>query len=54
MVLLKIWDISDNHTQIIQIAKETELKKSLLYSSFTEIESKQLSQINHVCPLSKY
>ena len=34
---------------MIQIGKETELKKSLLYSGFTDIESKQQSQINHVC-----
>ena len=33
---------------MIQIGKETELKKSLLYSGFTDIESKQQSQINHV------
>mmetsp|Transcript_3704 Transcript_3704/g.3197 ORF Transcript_3704/g.3197 Transcript_3704/m.3197 type:complete len:193 (+) Transcript_3704:1-579(+) len=32
---------------MLQIAKETELKKSLLYSGFVDIESKQQSQINH-------
>ena len=37
---------------MIQIAKETELKKSLLYSGFTDIESKPQSQINHVRSIS--
>ena len=32
----------------LQIGKETELRKSLLYSGFTNIESKQQSQVNHV------
>ena len=33
---------------MIQIAKETDIKKSLLYSGFNQIDSNQQQQITHV------